>query len=200
MSRVAGPGPPPGARAFAFSRRSWRWSFELTSNASFQGASVFFKGKIPFVLVPYHGGYPTFKDGTNNEGAPFTPVLPTSANAPAGAGTPPGASNDSQYGPGNPGGAVVVEQIAADLLDPARLVIWVPPARVRHAPSSHAYDENLVHRLRDLLAREQAMAERKMLGGRLRLPLRQRHVEVVDRVIGERDDVGLAMRSSRPHR
>lgn len=98
--------------------------------ASFQGPGtlqkrmVLYEGTIPFVLVPYHGGSPIFKDGINHKGAPFTPVLPTSANASAGAGTPP-AGNDNQWDPNtNPAGAVVVEKEGATLIAPASLVIW----------------------------------------------------------------------------
>jgi Cu2+-containing amine oxidase len=88
-----------------------------------QTRMVLFKGTIPFVLVPYHGGSPIFKDGINDVGAPFTPVLPTSANDSAGPGTPP-AGNDNQWSGGNPTGAVVVEQEPATLLEPATLSIW----------------------------------------------------------------------------
>jgi Cu2+-containing amine oxidase len=88
-----------------------------------QARMVLYKGTIPFVLVPYHGGSPIFKDGINNFGAPFTPVVPTSANDHAGPNTPP-AGNDNQWSGANPTGAVVVEQEPATLLDPATLVIW----------------------------------------------------------------------------
>jgi Cu2+-containing amine oxidase len=88
-----------------------------------QTRMVLYKGTIPFVLVPYHGGSPIFKDGINNVGAPFTPVLPTSANDSAGPGTPP-AGNDNQWSSSNPTGAVVVEQEPATELEPASLTIW----------------------------------------------------------------------------
>jgi primary-amine oxidase len=79
---------------------------------------------MPFVLVPYHGGSPMFKDGINHQGAPFTPVLPTSANAFEGPGTPP-AGNDNQWDPvTNPSGAVVVEKEPANLIEPAHVVLW----------------------------------------------------------------------------
>jgi primary-amine oxidase len=65
-----------------------------------------------------------FKDGIRHQGAPFTPVLPTSANDSQGIGTPP-AGNDSQWDPGsNPAGAVMVEFEPASLLAPAAAVIW----------------------------------------------------------------------------
>jgi len=96
----------------------------VISKADFRGTRVLYKGTCPFVLVPYHGDDPHFKDGLNHQGAPFTPVLPTSANSPAGPDTPP-AGNDNQYDPvGSPDGAVVVEKLAGDLLEPAKLVIW----------------------------------------------------------------------------
>jgi Cu2+-containing amine oxidase len=88
-----------------------------------QTRMVLYKGTIPFVLVPYHGGSPIFKDGINNVGAPFTPVVPTSANDSYGPGTPP-AGNDNQWSGANPTGAVVVEQESPTMLEPATLVIW----------------------------------------------------------------------------
>src|SRR5215211_86712 len=101
----------------------------VVSKASFQDPGtlqkrmVLYKGTIPFVLVPYHGGSPIFKDGINHQGAPYAPILPTSANTTAGTGTPP-AGNDNQWGPGNLAGAVVVEKEDATLIAPASLVIW----------------------------------------------------------------------------
>lgn len=92
--------------------------------ATQQKRMVLYKGTTPFVLVPYHGGSPIFKDGINHQGAPFTPVLPTSKNATVGSGTPP-AANDNQWDPGtNPAGAVVIEKEAATLIAPESLVIW----------------------------------------------------------------------------
>jgi len=118
----------PGTVTHADWRVSWSiptgWGGGLViSKASFRNDMVLYKGTIPFVLVPYHGGSPMFKDGINNQGAPFTPVLPTSANDSWGLGTPP-AANDNEWGAGNPAGAVVVEREPGDLLEPARLVIW----------------------------------------------------------------------------
>jgi primary-amine oxidase len=119
----------PGSVNFADWSLSWSiptgWGAGLViSKATFRDTSVLFKGTAPFVIVPYHGGSPVFKDGLNNQGAPFTPVLPTSANDAAGPGTPP-ASNDNQWDPTtNPGGAVVVEKSPGTLLEPATLVIW----------------------------------------------------------------------------
>jgi primary-amine oxidase len=124
----------PGTVTYAGWTVSWSiptgWGGGLViSKAMFQDPGtaqqrmVLYKGTAPFVLVPYHGGAPIFKDGINNIGAPFTPVLPTSANDSAGPGTPP-AGNDNQWSAGNPTGAVVVEQENATLLAPAGLVIW----------------------------------------------------------------------------
>jgi hypothetical protein len=119
----------PGSVNFADWSLSWSiptgWGAGLViSKANFRNTRVLFKGTAPFVIVPYHGGSPVFKDGLNHQGAPFTPVLPTSANDTAGPGTPP-ASNDNQWDPTtNPGGAVVVEKNPGTLLEPATLVIW----------------------------------------------------------------------------
>jgi Copper amine oxidase, enzyme domain len=119
----------PGTTNFADWNVSWSiptgWGGGLViSKASFRNVSVLYRGTAPFVLVPYHGNSPIFKDGLNHQGAPFTPVLPTSANAPVSWKTPP-ASNDNQWDlVTNPQGAVVVEKQPATLLEPARLVIW----------------------------------------------------------------------------
>src|SRR5919106_1784106 len=94
------------------------------SLARFRNTMVLWEGTQPFVLVPYHGGSPMFKDGINHQGAPFTPVRPTSANTSQGPHTPP-AANDNQWHPiFNPGGAVVVEREPATMLEPAKVVIW----------------------------------------------------------------------------
>lgn len=98
----------------------------VISFANFKGTRVLYRAGTPFVLVPYHGNSPTFKDGLGNHGAPFTMVKPTAPNAPAWQ-VPPGqwATNDSQFEPAtNPGGAVMVEKIPANLLEPARLTVW----------------------------------------------------------------------------
>jgi Copper amine oxidase, enzyme domain len=119
----------PGTTSFA----DWdlRWSIPtgwggglVISQARFRGDLVLYQGTQPFVLVPYHGNSPMFKDGLAHFGAPFTPVLPTSANDSAGTGTPT-AGNDNQWHPFfNPAGAVVVEHEPATLLEPAMIVIW----------------------------------------------------------------------------
>jgi Copper amine oxidase, enzyme domain len=119
----------PGTVSFADWSISWSiptaWGGGLViSQARFRGDIVLYRGTQPFVLVPYHGNSPMFKDGLNHLGAPFTPVLPTSANASVGPGTPP-AGNDNQWHPiFNPLGAVVVEKEPATLLEPAMIVIW----------------------------------------------------------------------------
>ena len=119
----------PGTVSFADWTVNWSvptgWGGGLViSKARFRNESVLYKGTVPFVLVPYHGGSPVFKDGIDNLGAPFTPVLPTSANDHAGSGTPP-AGNDNQWDPvTNPAGAVVVEKEPGNLLEPAQVVIW----------------------------------------------------------------------------
>lgn len=119
----------PGTVSFADWDLSWSiptlWGGGLViSKARFRKEMVLFKGTSPFVLVPYHGSDPVFKDGINDRGAPLNPVLPTSANAFWGLGTPT-AGNDNQWHPGtNPVGAVVVEKEPATFIEPARVVIW----------------------------------------------------------------------------
>jgi hypothetical protein len=98
----------------------------VISLADFKGRRVLHRAGAPFVLVPYHGNSPTFKDGLGHRGAPFTAVTPTAPNAPSWQ-IPPNqwATNDNQYDPvANPGGAVMVERTPADLLEPARIDIW----------------------------------------------------------------------------
>jgi primary-amine oxidase len=93
--------------------------------ARFKGDMVLYQGTIPFVLVPYHGGYPMFKDGLNHYGAPFTPVLPTAPNDHQASGNIVPASNDNQWDPvTNPTGAVFVQLEPGSLIEPAHAVIW----------------------------------------------------------------------------
>jgi primary-amine oxidase len=119
----------PGTFNFADWSVSWSipngWGGGLViSKARFRNEMVLYKGTAPFVLVPYHGHSPVFKDGLHHRGAPFTSILPTSANSAAGPGTPP-AGNDNQWDClTNPAGAVMVEKEPATLLEPARAVIW----------------------------------------------------------------------------
>jgi hypothetical protein len=97
----------------------------VISQARFRNTLVLYQATQPFVLVPYHGDDPHFKDGLNNLGAPFTPVRPTSANAHVSSGATPPASNDNAWHPvTNPTGAVVLETEAATLLEPAKAVVW----------------------------------------------------------------------------
>lgn len=89
---------------------------------------VLFRASQPFVLVPYHGNSPTFKDGLGATcgGVGYTPLVPTAPNAPSW-NLPPGnlAANDDQWDPTtNPLGNVVVEKAGADLIEPERLVLW----------------------------------------------------------------------------
>ncbi len=116
---------------------TFSWSIPLLqggglviSLADFKGSRVLYNATQPFVLVPYHSDNPTFKDGLNTgacgQGIAFTSMVPTAANAPAWL-LPPGsqATNDNQYDlVTNPGGAVQIEKIPADLSEPARAVIW----------------------------------------------------------------------------
>lgn len=102
------------------------------SLAYFKGSKVLSRATQPFVLVPYHGNSPTFKDGLNpgacGQSVVYTAMRPTAANAPEWL-LPPltsQATNDDQYGAGplNPGGAVMVEKIPATFTEPAKVAIW----------------------------------------------------------------------------
>jgi hypothetical protein len=100
----------------------------VISKANFNGIRVLFRAGAPFVLVPYHGNSPTFKDGLAPHcgGLPFTALIPTAPNVTGGA-LPPGtiATNDNQYNMTiNHGGAVMVEQVPATLTEPAKAVVW----------------------------------------------------------------------------
>jgi Cu2+-containing amine oxidase len=80
--------------------------------------------------VPYHGDSPTFKDGLNflacGQGVGFRAMVPTAPNAHVAQIPPSGqAQNDNQYDPiTNPSGAVMVELEPANLIEPARAIIW----------------------------------------------------------------------------
>ncbi len=89
---------------------------------------VLYRASQPFVLVPYHSGSPTFKDGLGATcgGLGYTPLIPTAPNVPSW-NLPPGnlAGNDGEFDPaGNPTGAVKVEKPARDEIEPDRLLIW----------------------------------------------------------------------------
>ena len=90
--------------------------------------TVLFRASQPFVLVPYHSGSPTFKDGLGATcgGVGYTPLIPTAPNVPSW-NLPPGnlATNDSEFDTAtNPGGGVRVERLNCDELEPNRLLIW----------------------------------------------------------------------------
>jgi primary-amine oxidase len=114
----------PGSVNFA----DWTFSWSIPtlngeglviSFADFKGTRVLYRAGAPFVLVPYHGNSPTFKDGLspNCGGLPFLALKPT-APCVTGGDLPPGsvAANDNQ--------AVQVELVPADLTDPAKAVVW----------------------------------------------------------------------------
>jgi hypothetical protein len=125
----------PGSVNFA----GWTFSWSIPSlyggglaisKANFQGTRVLFRATQPFVLVPYHGGSPHFKDGLGTfscgSGIQFTSMTPIAPNAPSWLIPPSGfASNDNAYDPIlNPKGAVAYEQVPASLLEPAKAVVW----------------------------------------------------------------------------
>ena len=100
----------------------------VITKADFGGARVLYRGGAPFVLVPYHGNSPTFKDGLSPAcgGLPFLALVPTAPNVPSW-NLPPGAtaSNDNQYDAAtNPGGSVAVELVGPGLTEPAHAVVW----------------------------------------------------------------------------
>ncbi len=97
------------------------------SKADFRGTRVLFRAGQPFVIVPYHGDSPHYKDSLGaGPGLPFTALKPTAPNAHS-FDLPPGstATNDNQYDVvNNPGGAVMVERVAATLTEPAKAIVW----------------------------------------------------------------------------
>lgn len=105
----------------------------VISNARFKGTSVLYQATQPFVLVPYHGHSPTFKDGLGfgacGQGVSYTAMIPTAPNAPWAPGV---ATNDNLFSAANPGGAVMVEQEAATLLEPAKAIIWAKMQAVNY--------------------------------------------------------------------
>ena len=123
----------PGTVTFAGWKFTWsipRLSGEglVIAKADFQGRRVLYRAGQPFVLVPYHGNFPTFKDGLGSKcgGVPYSALIPTAPNVTV-FDLPPGstASNDNQYDKTtNPGGAVMVEQLPATLTDPATGAVW----------------------------------------------------------------------------
>ena len=114
----------PGSVNFA----DWSFSWSIPSLngeglaisfADFKGTRVLYRAGAPFVLVPYHGNSPTFKDGLAPAcgGLPFLALKPTAPNV-TGQDLPPGAiaSNDNE--------AVQVELQPAELSEPAKAVVW----------------------------------------------------------------------------
>jgi len=122
----------PGTVTFANWRLSWsipvlNGEGLVISGADFNGTRVLYKAGAPFVLVPYHGSTPTFKDGLSPAcgGLPFLALVPTAPNVTQG-NLPPGgtALNDSQFSPANPRGAVMVELEGPTETSPAAAVVW----------------------------------------------------------------------------
>lgn len=85
--------------------------------ASFQQRAVLLNASQPFILVPYHGTGPKFKDGLQHQGAPFTPLKPDAPNR-HGTNLPPGAKATLESE------AVVVEKLAPTETEPARAIVW----------------------------------------------------------------------------
>jgi len=114
------------ASSVSFADWTFYWSIPslngeglVISFADFKGTRVLYRAGAPFVLVPYHGNSPTFKDGLVPDcgGLPFLALKPTAPNVTGGE-LPPGsiASNDNQ--------AVNVELLPAELAEPAKAVVW----------------------------------------------------------------------------
>jgi hypothetical protein len=106
----------------------FEWQGLKISCATFNGRSVIASGGAPFVIVPYHGEWPTFKDGLNPQcgGLPFLSLIPTAPNARQN-NLPPNstATNDNEFhAQNNPHGAVVVEKHGKGWIEPEHLAIW----------------------------------------------------------------------------
>jgi hypothetical protein len=100
----------------------------LKVSATFDGRSVIASGGAPFVIVPYHGQSPTFKDGLSPScgGLPFLTLIPPAPNV-HGNSLPPAtiAKNDNEYHAGtNPTGGIAIERHAKGWIEPEHLVIW----------------------------------------------------------------------------
>jgi Copper amine oxidase, enzyme domain len=98
------------------------------AGATFNGRSVIASGGAPFVIVPYHGESPTFKDGLNPQcgGLPYLALIPTAPNVHQNS-LPPNntATNDNEFhAQNNPRGAVVVEKHGKGWIEPEHLVVW----------------------------------------------------------------------------
>lgn len=123
----------PGTVDFANWKFTWKVSSLQGSGlaislARFDGKTVLFSIEQPFVLVPYHGDNPTFKNGRGPAcgGVPYTAMTPIAPNAHQNKMLPKHfASNDNAFHPvTNPGGAVFLEKLPANLIQPARVVLW----------------------------------------------------------------------------
>lgn len=96
--------------------------------ATFNGKSVIASGGAPFVLVPYHGQSPTYKDGLNPAcgGLPFLALVPHAPNVHQ-VDLPPDSTalNDDEFhSANNPRGAVVVEKHEKAWIEPEHVVVW----------------------------------------------------------------------------
>jgi Copper amine oxidase, enzyme domain len=96
--------------------------------AAFNGRNVLASGGTPFVIVPYHGEWPTFKDGLNPQcgGLPLLSLIPTAPNVHQSS-LPPNntALNDNEYhAVSNPRGAVAIEKHGKGWIEPDHLAVW----------------------------------------------------------------------------
>jgi primary-amine oxidase len=101
------------------------WDLDTTKGSGlkigvciFNGIKVLHAAGQPFVLVPYHGEYPVFKDGITHQGAPYTPVKKTAPNA-----FPLPPASEWVVG-SNINDFVQVDQHLASLIEPASIDIW----------------------------------------------------------------------------
>jgi len=110
---------------------NWDLEFSVPSDgrglvihrAKFGGRMVLYHGSAPFVLVPYHGGTPRYKDGLSADcgGVPLTALTPDAPNKGWASNAPTG---DGEFDPASgKRGPVLVERRPRTIVDPRTLVL-----------------------------------------------------------------------------